>query len=272
MANRIPPDMIRAMDGAKILRLLDTERQTLADAGAKLEKTPSVIRAIGRANSWSGIVYSRFPLSEMAGLVEVEIKYFTQLSRKFEWKIYSHDEPPELLTHLRHRGFGIGEEESLMVGDLQELPAILGEPPPSGVTVHSVRNEQQIADFLALESAIWSCQPARTRDFLLSTLSDPLPRDLAFVAYFGQIPIGFGRVTVSPGSQFAGLWGGSVLPDFRRRGVYRALLSARIRHARQFDSVRYLRVDALPTSRPILEKYGFERVASTWPAEWPPDR
>jgi hypothetical protein len=31
-------------------------------------------------------------------------------------------------------------------------------------------------------------------------------------------------------------------------------------------------VDALHTSRPILERYGFERVASTWPAVWPHQR
>jgi hypothetical protein len=38
-------------------------------------------------------------------------------------------------------------------------------------------------------------------------------------------------------------------------------------HARRLDSGRYLRVDALPTSRSILEKYGFTRVASTSPAD-----
>ena len=47
--------------------------------------------------------------------------------------------------------------------------------------------------------------------------------------------------------------------------VYRALLVARIRHARQFESISYLRVDALPTSRPILEKYGFKRVHQPGP-------
>jgi GNAT superfamily N-acetyltransferase len=143
-------------------------------------------------------------------------------------------------------------------------------PPPDGVTVIPVRNEQSIADFLSLESVIWSCEPSKTREHLLSTLSDPLQRNLGFVAYSDRKPIGFGRVTASPHSRFSGLWGGSVLPDFRGRGVYRALLSARIQHVRQYDSIRYLRVDALPTSRPILEKYGFKVVASTWPAEWPP--
>lgn len=156
-----------------------------------------------------------------------------------------------------------------MILDLGELPPVLLAPAPEGITVRPVIDEQGIAHFLSLESAIWG-KLHTTREFLLSNLGDPLQPDLAFVAYSDQKPIGFGRVTGSPQSIFAGLWGGSVLPEFRGRGVYRALLSARIQHARKLDSLRYLRVDALPSSRPILEKYGFKRLASTWPADWPP--
>jgi GNAT superfamily N-acetyltransferase len=272
MTNRVALDTLPRMGDATILRLLDVERQTVADTGVTLEKTPYVVRAIGLESSWNGIVYSRFSPSETETIVNAEIKYFAQLNRDFEWKVYSHDEPRDLLSQLRNRGLRIGEEESLMIRDLRELPPSLMAPPPEGVTVSPVKDEQSIADFLSLESAIWACDPSKTREVLLSALSDPLQRNLGFVAYLESKPIGFGRVTASPHSQFSGLWGGSVLPDFRGRGVYRALLSARIQHVRQFDSIRYLRIDALPTSRPILEKYGFKAVASTWPAEWPPGR
>jgi GNAT superfamily N-acetyltransferase len=269
-ANWVATDKILRMDVATILRLLDVERQTVPDAGVTLEKSPYVVRAIGLESSWNGIVYSRFSPSKTETIVNAEIQYFAQLNRDFEWKVYSHDEPPDLLSQLRNRDFRIGEEESLMFRDLRELPPSLMAPPPEGVTVNPVRNEQSIADFLSLESAIWCCEPSKTREHLLATLTDPLHRNLGFVAYSDSKPIGCGRVTASPQSQFSGLWGGSVLPDFRGRGVYRALLAARIQHVLQYDSIHYLRVDALPTSRPILEKYGFKVVASTWPAEWPP--
>ncbi|MGA8658180.1 MAG: GNAT family N-acetyltransferase [Chthoniobacterales bacterium] len=256
------------MNDRIILSRLDAERQAVPDSDVTLEKTPHVVRAIGR--SWNGIVYSRFFPEEAETIISREIGYFAKLRRGFEWKVYSHDEPSNLLACLRSRGFNIGEEEALMVLDLQELPPVLLLPAPEGVTVRPVTDEQGIVQFLSLESAIWD-ELHTTREFLLSNLSDPLQRDLAFVAYSDQKPIGFGRVTASLQSIFAGLWGGSVLEEFRGRGVYWALLSARIQHARQFDSVCYLRVDALPSSRPILEKYGFKRVASTWPADWPPD-
>ena len=211
--------------------------------------------------------FTRFSQSETEAIVDAEIGYFTGLNYEFEWKVYSHDEPPDLLEQLRDRGCRIGDEEALLI---RELSPFLIAPLPAGVTVNPVRDEQGIADFLSVESAIWPGEPSKTRELLLSIMGDPLQRDQAFVAYSDRKPAGCGRVTASQHSQFAGLWGGGILPEFRGRGVYRALLSARIDHARQFESIRYLRVDAMPTSRPILEKYGFQRVASTWPAEWPP--
>jgi GNAT superfamily N-acetyltransferase len=259
------------MDAMTILQQLDVERQTVADSDTRLERSPYVVRAIGAGNTWAGVAYSRFSASETEMVIHAEIEYFTRLECAFEWKIYSHDEPPDLLTQLRECGFEIGDEESVMVCDSGELSPLLTAPLPEGVTVTPVRDEGRIEDYLSVETGVWSCEPDQMRELLRSTLSDPFQRNLGFVAYVDEQPIGCGRVTTSPQSRFAGLWGGSVLPDFRGRGAYRALLSARIDHIRQFDSIRYLRVDAMPTSRPILERYGFKRVASTWPAVWPPN-
>jgi GNAT superfamily N-acetyltransferase len=258
------------MDEAAILRQLDIERQTVADSYGRLERTPYVVRAFGVGHRWAGILYSRFSHSETAAIVDAEIGYFIGLHCEFEWKVYSHDEPPDLLAQLRNRGFRIGDEEALLIREIREWSPFLIAPLPAGVTVNPVRDEQGIADFISVESAIWPCEASKTRELLLSIMGDPLQRDQAFVAYSDRKPAGCGRVTASQQSQFAGLWGGGVVPEFRGRGVYRALLSARIDHVRPFASIRYLRVDAMPTSRPILEKYGFKRVASTWPAEWPP--
>ncbi len=261
-----------SMDGAAVLYQLDRERQTVPDSDVRLQAVPYVMRAIALDGSWNGIVYSCFSASQAEEIVSKEIKYFTQLNRAFEWKVYSHDRPLDLLLQLRQRGFRIGEEESLMVRELRDLPPALMAPAAPKIAVLPVRDEQGIADFLSIETAVWSCEPGKTRGLLLSMLNNPLQRDLAFVAYSDQRPVGCARLTSSPNSQFSGLWGGSVLPDYRRRGIYRALLAARILHLRRFEEIRYLRVDALPMSRPILEKYGFQQIASTWPAEWPPNQ
>ena len=67
------------------------------------------------------------------------------------------------------------------------MPLPLLAAAPEGVTVKPITNEQGIAHFLSLKRAIWD-QLCTTREFLLSMLSDPLQRDLAFVAYFAKKP------------------------------------------------------------------------------------
>ncbi|HEY2123304.1 MAG TPA: GNAT family N-acetyltransferase [Chthoniobacterales bacterium] len=258
------------MDETLILRLLDEERRHLNDSDVTLSPTRYVVRAVGAQESWAGIVYYCFPAEETESVIEGEIAFFENLGREFEWKVYSHDQPQDLLAELRRRGFKIGEEEALMIRELRELPISLTAA-SSGITVAAVTNAQGVNDFLAVEAELWPASE-KMRHWLLTILKDPAQQDLAFVAYEDRIPIGCGRVSVRRESRFAGLWGGAVLPAFRGKGVYRALLAARIKHVSKFDSVQYLRVDALPTSRPILEKYGFQRVGSTWPAEWAPPR
>jgi hypothetical protein len=126
------------MNNRTVLLRLDSERQTVADADVTLEITPHVVRAIGKEASWSGIVYSRFSAQEAAAVINCEIGYFANLNRAFEWKVYSHDEPSDLLDRLRSCGFKIGEEDALMILDLQELPAALRAPAPEGVIVRPV--------------------------------------------------------------------------------------------------------------------------------------
>jgi len=260
--------MSSGLNSEEILSRLDFERQTVPDADVVLERTQNVVRGIGKLGNRNAIVYSNFSLPEAEKMIESEIDYFGKRQRSFEWKVYSHDEPADLLERLRERGFKIGAEEALMILDLWETPLVLLAALPDGVTVRPVEDDRDIEHFLELETEIWGAS-FMTREFLRFNQSDPLQRDRAFIAYLNEKPAGMARVTASPQSQFAGLWGGSVLNQFRGRGIYRALLSARIGRARELELTRYLRVDALPTSRPILEKYGFSRVGSTWPAVWP---
>ena len=61
----------------------------------------------------------------------------------------------------------------------------------------------------------------------------------------------------------ARLGGGSVKPQFRGRGIYRALVAARVNAARQ-RGLRAVATDARPTSKPILLQLGFRQVGRWW--------
>ena len=51
------------------------------------------------------------------------------------------------------------------------------------------------------------------------------------------------------GTDFASLWGGSTLTEYRGRGIYKALVARRADEAAE-RGFRFLQVDASPDSRP----------------------
>jgi GNAT superfamily N-acetyltransferase len=71
------------------------------------------------------------------------------------------------------------------------------------------------------------------------------------------------------GTEFATLWGGATLREWRGRGIYRALVAERARLAAE-RGCRYMEVDASDDSRPILERLGFTAVTTTTPYIWLP--
>jgi GNAT superfamily N-acetyltransferase len=86
-----------------------------------------------------------------------------------------------------------------------------------------------------------------------------------YVAYIDGQPVASARAEFPPARSFAALWGGGTIPEYRGRGIYRALVRVRAEEARK-RGYPYLRVDARETSRPILERLGFTPLASM--IEW----
>ena len=110
---------------------------------------------------------------------------------------------------------------------------------------------------------------ARIRESLRAVVR-AAPQSIGMVIAFAhQEPVSAARVEFGPGADFAGLWGGGTLPGWRGRGLYRALVARRAQLATA-RGYRYVQVNALPTSRPILDRLGFARLASTTPYVWDP--
>ena len=72
-----------------------------------------------------------------------------------------------------------------------------------------------------------------------------------------------------PAGSFARLLGGSTLPQWRGRGIYRALVAVRARCAAA-RGVKYLQVDASDDSAPILRRLGFHAVTTATTYVWTP--
>lgn len=245
------------MDKAAILSRYDAEVRASPPEEAGLERmwVGGVLRAQGIYNH---IGWWSLNDEQVEAAVRREAEYFTGLGQDVEWKVFSHDGPSGLTAHLTAAGFAPDESETFLVFDL-EANGFDGAS-SSDFEVRRATDEAGLADYVTANSAAFgrSDHPFQQIEVLAPRLKDG---SLAiYVAYAAGKPICSGRLELMPDRAFAGLYGGGTDPAWRGRGVYRAVVAARAVEARA-RGVQYLTVDALETSRPILEQLGFAPLA-----------
>jgi GNAT superfamily N-acetyltransferase len=143
------------------------------------------------------------------------------------------------------------------------------------VTLRHIRPDESARDedwaaIDRLKATVWGRDAGeQTRALAAEHAADPT----AMSVWLAQSPEGevvsAAWVRFHAGTDFASLWGGSTLPQWRGRGIYTALVSRRAEEAAA-RGARYLQVDASPQSRPILERLGLHLVTSTTPWMWRP--
>jgi GNAT superfamily N-acetyltransferase len=178
-----------------------------------------------------------------------------------EWKLYGHD-PGDLPDRLRAAGLEPEVEEAVLVAETDSIPA-----PEVEVAIATTPTLVEL--FTTLADRVFGHPTAGVRRRLLAALDEERPSMLATVVLARGDAVSGGRIDFAPGTEFAGLYGGVTLPEHRGRGFYRATVAARARLARE-RRYRWLYVDALPTSRPILERLGFVQITTTTPWTFPP--
>ncbi len=253
---------------AELLSFYDREvRQTCEWTRMKREVLPNVVRYTLEGVGVGGgfISWSRLTAENVDTEIDAQVAYFRALKSDFEWKVYSHDTPPDLQKHLQMRGFTCDEPEALMVAELTDLPEDYWTMDVS--RVERVTTPQGIDDLVAMENEVWG------KDF--TGLGKGMKFDLehhpdvlsVFVVRDGKRVVSAAWTHYLPPTSFASFWGGSTLKEYRRQGFYTALLAARAREARE-RGCRFFNVDASPESRPILEKHGFRCLGFSTACEW----
>ncbi|WP_425955369.1 GNAT family N-acetyltransferase [Xylanimonas sp. McL0601] len=186
-----------------------------------------------------------------------------------EWKTRAHDDAPGLYEALVQHGFEAEEPESIMIGDAHLLAVDV--PLPDGVTLRRITAEADVRAMAAMCDEVFG-EPRSDRhaeDLLRRQAHDPSME--MWVAEAGGEIVSAGRLEPVPGTEFAGIWGGATRPEWRGRGIYRALTAARARSALALGK-RYLQSDSTEFSRPILERSGLVKVSETTPYVWRRER
>jgi len=180
-----------------------------------------------------------------------------------EVKTRAHDVAPGWHDALLGLGFRPEETESVMVGPVDGLLADAPEPPEKVRLLPALTREQMYAA-ARMEDAVFGSELAeRIVPELLRRRAAGDPVTLWFAEADGRV-ISAGRIDPVAGTPFAGVWGGATLPEYRGRGIYRALTAARAASVLELG-VRYIHSDSTEHSRPILERAGLVKVTETTP-------
>ena len=238
-------------------------------SGAVGELTGLVVRwkTVG-GEGWSGIVWSDLDADTADGVIADQVRFFAERGEPFEWKLYSHDRPPDLAQRLIAAGFVPEDPESLMMAEARVIAEVPAVSLPDGVRLVPVTDEAGIDLMAEVHDQVFGPDP-QLRGRLTAQLRNSPEGTVLVLAMAGDEPVCSARVEFIPGTAFAGLWGGGTLRPWRGRGIYRALVAYRARLAAD-RGYRYLQVDASPQSRPILERLGFDCLAATTPYVWSP--
>lgn len=205
--------------------------------------------------------------ARISTLVEAALAHYRDdpAITRVEWKTRGHDRAPGLHDALVRNGFAPERPESIMIGEA-ELLAVDVEL-PEGVALRRVSSESDVRAMCEMQAEAFGDPDADGQtDALLRRLSLGDGMQLWIAEADGQI-VSAGRLEPVRDSEFAGIWGGATRPQWRRRGIYRALTAARARAALDLGK-RLIHSDSSEYSRPILERAGLLKVSTTTPYLW----
>jgi GNAT superfamily N-acetyltransferase len=206
------------------------------EPGAVAEADAGVLRWLAPGTRTSSITWSELTSDTADAVIAAQVRYFAARGTPVEWKLYDYDQPADLARRLLAAGFVADDEELMLVAETAVVDSRVRLP-------DGVRLATQLREAPELVQMI--------------------------VARAGDKPVSAARVEFIPGTDFAGLWGGGTVPAWRGRGIFRALVAHRVALAAA-RGYRYVQVDALPASRPIMQRLGFQPVAATTPFVWAP--
>jgi GNAT superfamily N-acetyltransferase len=275
----VSPGPTTGGDGAaELLAAFDRQvRQSLVppQTGWVAERVGGVVRVTSTPDADHGCFVEWSDLDEGTADAEIaaQVGYYGGLGRRFEWKTYGYDRPADLPSRLLRAGFVAEEVESLVIGRVDAVTtACASAPDPTGIVIRELTADTPRAEWdgiQRLHATVWG---ASSRDWAAELVAEVVdePRLISvLVAESAGETVCAGWVRFHEGTEFASLWGGSTLPQWRRRGIYRALVGRRAALAAE-RGYAYLQVDASADSRPILEHLGLRVLTTTTPYVWTP--
>lgn len=183
---------------------------------------------------------------------------------RLHWWVRASTDPPDMGAQLERLGFREVEEVEILSWNLVRSPDAISRP--GGVHAEPVEDEAGVRTVHEVGARGFGSPPVteeamqRYIEEFRAGRASGCPADISYLVWIGDEPVGTGGFSVV--GDVARLWGASVLPEFRGRGAYRALVAARLLGARAMGARLGLTKARMGTSGPILRSLGFRSHGS----------
>ncbi len=192
------------------------------------------------------VIYSLLDEHEADRAIDDAIAIYRDRGLQFRWNAGPGSGPADLGERLARRGLRLSWGRGMA-----RSTASSGDAGDVIVVDHST-----LAPFTQVMAEGWGSDPVALLELHRHVLAED--RQVLFLAYDRGVPAATASYVACERSAY--LIGGVVLPAHRGRGLYRALVQARLAHAHAHGLAVATSHARESTSAPILEKLGFETV------------
>ena len=209
--------------------------------------TPSI-----KSGGLNEVAFSALDEPDADRIIDATIAEYRALGLKFRWNVGPGSAPADLGARLERRGL-VASPGRGMARATTELPGELD----AAIAVEDI-DQASVGEFSRVMAEGWNIELAPVAAVNRLIAASPGSPQRMFLARWDDQPAAVASYVALPRSAY--LLGGVVLPPFRGRGLYRALVRARVADARTRGialATSHARED---TSAPILERLGFATI------------
>jgi GNAT superfamily N-acetyltransferase len=231
---------------------------------ARKEITDDVVHFVRKAPGMNFVSFTFANESRLHQVIHEELDYFLPLEQPFTWKVYDHDLLPNLKDELVTHGFvPDNDPAAVMVLDVRNTSGAVHQPVQA--EIRRIDTMDGLKDIIYVLDKVWGGHNTWVNDRLGSHLQVPGYLSV-YAAYVDNQPASIAW-TYFPRGQFATLFAGSTIAEYRKQGLYTSLLETRLEEIRE-RGYRYAVVEAGAMSKPIVAQHGFRHLTTVYDYEW----
>ena len=205
--------------------------------------------------AFNEVAFSVLEDAEADAVIDATIDEYRRQGIAFRWNVVPGSKPDDLAVRLAARGL----TSSLVRGMARSTSDLPDTGERDAVRVHEV-DAQTLDVFTRVMAEGWSMDSGQldVAHQVIFRAADSVRRQRLYLASYQGEPAAVASHVAFPRSAY--LLGAVVLPKFRRKGLYRALVNARMRDAAARGIALATSQAMDGTSAPLLEDMGFESV------------